>query len=211
MRWVGSIGGTCDQLAEMIDYAQRLEELRKIISSYGDRLERVQRLYLSESSAALAVMPDLDFKIRRATADFFEIPFRKVAFAGSAQLGISVHKGRSFSQGESDLDIACIDTALFHKAWMDVIKVTRAFTSEESFVGGEDVIREFKDALLRRAMIRVRNMPKSELSHGWRSFEKRLTLEHSSVFKSVSVAIYASEYAFCWKQDSALSAIRRIG
>lgn len=192
----------------MVDYEERVRQIRGVISSYGNRLERVQRLYLSDASPALASIPEIEFLVRKEVAQFYCVPLRKVAFAGSAQLGVSIHKGRSFLLGESDLDIACIDAALFGKAWMDVIECTRAFTDESLFPRG-GIVR-FKDQLLRRAMIRVEAMPTSRLANEWRSFEESLTLRYSATFKRVSVAIYANEQAFCWKQDSVVQQLRGV-
>lgn len=207
MTWVASTGGTCDA---MVDFDERIKQIRAVIGSYGSRLERAQRLYLSDSSPALASIPEIEFQVRKTVSQFFQVPLRKVAFAGSAQLGVSVHKGRSFLPGESDLDIACVDGALFTRAWMDVIDVTRAFTDESGFPQRGTAISRFKDQLLRRAMIRVAAMPTSDLSTSWRRFEDSLTLQNLATFKRVSVAIYPNEQAFCWKQDSAIQLLRGV-
>lgn len=194
----------------IIDFEERVRQIRAVISSYGSRIERVQRLYLSDASPALSSIPEIEFRVRKEVSQFFGIPLRKVAFAGSAQLGVSVHKGRCFLPGESDLDIACIDEALFGRAWMDVIDATRAFTDESAFARGGEAVARFKDQLLRRAMIRVAAMPRSDLAEAWREFEDSLTLRYSATFKRVSVAIYANEQAFCWKQDSAIQQLKGV-
>ena len=50
-------------------------------------------------------------------------------------------------------------------------------------------------------------MPYSKLSGKWVRFEDELSKQHSDAFRKVSVSIYINEYAFCWKQDSAIALI----
>jgi hypothetical protein len=110
----------------------------------------------------------------------------------------------------SDLDAACVDIDLFQRAWIDVIATTRAFTDLTPFpTTGAANINIFKEQILRRGMIRVDVMPKSQLSLSWSQFQGELSRRHTAIFRRVTLAIYMNEYAFCWKQDSALS--RLIG
>jgi hypothetical protein len=184
----------------------RKADAKELLKRYKDRLTRSQRMYLGEPAAALVQHRDVEFQLKRETAEFFCIPFRRVAFAGSAQLGFSVVKDRPFVEKESDLDVACISSELFQKAWVDVIEATQAFSNNSVFGGlrTED-IELFKSSILRRGMIRIEIMPKTTLAETWRAFESVLTMKNRHIFKKVSVAIYINEYAFCWKQDSVLS------
>ena len=165
---------------------------------------------MEERAAALTQQREVEYLVKKQVSSFFGIGYTEVAFAGSAQLGFSVHKNRLFRRGMSDLDVALVSPALFQQAWMNVIDATSAFTDETKFSGLNSAeIEAFKSAILRRGMIRVELMPKSELSIAWRSFEDQVGRRYAAHFKSISFAIYLNEYAFCWKQDSAISSMLR--
>lgn len=187
-----------------------LSGIQKVVRAYPDRFTRARRLFVEERCAALSAERETEFEIKRRVCDLFEVPYTSVFFAGSAQLGISIRKDQLFKRSVSDLDVACVDVNLFQKAWMDAVSATRAFTDLTPFSGrGEGDVDYFKTALLRRGMIKVSSMPRSELSRRWLSFEDELSRRYSSIFGRINFAIYMNEYAFCWKQDSALSAIMR--
>lgn len=182
--------------------------LRNLGSLYKDRLDRLRRIYVENRSYALASNREVEFLIKRDVAKYFGIGHTDICFCGSAQLGFSVHKDRLFEPRKSDLDIACVSTSLFQAAWIDVIDTTKAFSDNTVFAGTKKAdVETFKDQILRRGMIRVATMPRSNLSIRWRSFEDSLSRKHNTIFGSASIAIYMNEYAFCWKQDSALSQI----
>jgi hypothetical protein len=63
------------------------------------------------------------------------------------------------------------------------------------------------DQILRRGVIRVGMMPYSKLSRKWVQFENALSRKHNDAFREVSFSIYINEYAFCWKQDSAIASV----
>lgn len=181
-----------------------------LAGKYSDRLRRARRLFIEERAIALASDREVEYSVKESISQFFGIKYSEVAFAGSAQVGFSAHKNRPFLKAVSDLDVACVSSNLFQVAWADVITATRAFTDATKFAGlRQEEVDRFKDGILRRGMIRVAIMPRSELSMGWKNFENALSREYSAYFGSVSVAIYMSEYAFCWKQDSAISSILR--
>ena len=187
-----------------------LSGIKSVVRTYPDRFTRARRLFVEERCAALASERETEFEIKRRVSDLFEVAYTSVFFAGSAQLGFSVHKDQLFKRAESDLDVACVDVGLFQRAWMDAVSVTRAFTDLTPFSGhSPGDIEYFKSALLRRGMIKVSAMPSSDLSRRWRSFEDELSRTHSSIFSRINFAIYMNEYAFCWKQDSSLTAIMR--
>lgn len=66
-----------------------------------------------------------------------------------------------------------------------------------------------QEQILRRGMIRVDAMPISTLSREWSAFQIDLSLKHTDIYRNITLAIYINEYAFCWKQDSALAEIMR--
>ena len=177
---------------------------------YSDRLRRARRVFVEERAVALASDREVEYSVKESISQFFGIKYSEIAFAGSAQVGFSAHKNRPFVKAVSDLDVACVSSDLFQIAWADVITATRAFTDATKFAGlREGEVDRFKDGILRRGMIRVEIMPRSELSMRWKSFEDSLSREYATYFGGINVAIYLNEYAFCWKQDSAISSILR--
>lgn len=184
--------------------------VREIGSAYPDREQRARRLYVEERAAALHSDREREFAIRTEISEFFRVPYSAVAFCGSAQIGFSILKDKLFEPAVSDLDAACISPELFQRAWIDVAKSTRALSDLTKF--GRRSPRDiqiFQDQILKRGMIRVAAMPQSSLSPAWSSFQMQLSRKHASVFRNVSVAVYMNEYAFSWKQDSALSQLLR--
>lgn len=186
------------------------ETARGIGAKFTDREERARRLFLTERPASLNRQADREFKIKSDVSAFFDVPYASVAFCGSGQLGFSAHKNRLFQPGTSDLDAACIDPILFQQAWIDVIDTTRAFSDLSTFgqSGQEGVIR-LKDQIVKRGMIRVDAMPRSKLSRAWSNFQSQLSRRHTDLYQKISIAIYMNEYAFCWKQDSAIAEIMK--
>lgn len=188
---------------------ESLEELKASVKAvagrYVDRLDRSRRLYIEDRPRALADSRDQEYKIKSQIAKYFGIRYSSISFCGSAQIGFSVYKDTLFAPARSDLDVACISGDLFQRAWTDVVETSRAFNDFTPFgnIKLEDVVK-FREQISARGMIRIRQMPKSPQSILWRTFEDRISREFRSLFGSVSIAVYMNEYAFCWKQDSAL-------
>jgi hypothetical protein len=194
--------------------AEALVRMKAAVRSIGARFEnreqRARRLFVEERAASLHFDRDREFAIRADISTFLSVPYSAIAFAGSAQLGFSVHKDRLFEPGASDLDAACVDVGVFQRAWIDIVETTRSFTDATPFgARGAQDIEQFKDQILRRGMIRLDAMPQSELSLEWNAFLGRLSRRHTTLFQRISLAIYMNEYAFCWKQDSSLATLMR--
>ena len=189
-----------DVLAELKD------AVRKIGRNYPDRFHRARRLFVEERPAALAQSREIEYEIKSTISEELKVPYSSVCFSGSSQLGFSVHKDRLFELASSDLDIACVNGSLYQHAWSDIMATTRAFTDITPFTGYTWYdIERLKDNILRRGMIKIDLMPRSKLSNGWRDFQNKLGRRYVEFFGSISIAIYMSEYAFCWKQDTSLT------
>lgn len=186
------------------------DAVRNIGKRFPDREERARRLFITERAASLHKREDVEFSIKTDISRFLDIPYSSVSFCGSGQLGFSVHKNKLFEPGVSDLDAACIDPYLFQRAWMDVITTTRAFSDLTKFgTAGSGRVDLLRDQIVRRGMIRVDAMPLSDLSRKWSTFQGELSRKHTALYRNVTIAIYINEYAFCWKQDSALNTLMR--
>ena len=182
------------------------QHVRMIGKKYSDREQRARRIFIEERAASLHQERDREFAIRTEVSTFFRIPYSAVSFCGSGQIGFSIHKDKFFEPCVSDLDVACIDVELFQKAWVDVVSTTRAFTDLTPFGRRSPrYIEQFKELILRRGMIRVDVMPQSPLSQFWSQFQGQLSRKHTALFRNINFAIYMNEYAFCSKQDGALS------
>ena len=184
--------------------------VREIGSHYQSRHDRARRLFVEERAASLHEDREREYAIKNEISNFFGVAYSHVCFTGSGQLGFSIVKERLFEPAVSDLDAACIDADLFQQAWIDVIDTSKAFTDSTVFGGGgKGAIDKLKDQMVRRGMIMIDLMPASKLKRSWTQFQGALGRRHVTLFRSISIAIYMNEYAFCWKQDSALSRIMR--
>lgn len=190
----------------MLTVDERRDDLRATLQSYPDVVTRVRRAYFDRASFALADKHDVEFEIKHLVADRYGIPFRSVVFTGSAQLGFSPQKDTEFQPGSSDLDIACIDARLFQEVWQSLLTATRAFSDLSGFSSTRHADR-LRDQLLRRSMILFDYLPRSRIRTEEQRFLDGLSRRFRSHFGRISLAVYMNEWAFCWKQDSALSTI----
>jgi hypothetical protein len=181
------------------------DDLRAALLKQGDVVNQVRRAYFDRPSFALSDKHDVEFEIKKRVANRYSIPFRSVVFAGSAQLGFSPQQDTLFRPGQSDLDIACIDSGLYQKVWQ-VMTRTRALKDLSGFLNKEHSDR-MADHLLRRGMILLDFMPNCPERNEELTFFDQLGREHRRLFNRVSLALYMNEWAFCWKQASALSTV----
>lgn len=191
-----------------MDLEDRKRRVLSISAKYRDREVRARRLFVEDRAISLEEHREQEFEIRLAVSDYFSIPHGSVCFCGSTQLGFSPHKNTLFQIGVSDLDIACIDSELYQYAWTDIVHSTRAFTDQTKFRNSHSMAL-LKDQMLRRGMINIDLMPRSDLHSKWTEFCSELSRKHMKLFGKIGIAIYMSEYAFCWKQDSVISALVR--
>jgi hypothetical protein len=180
--------------------------LRATLISYTDPITRSRKAYFENQSFAFADKHDREFRIKSDVCEYFKVPFRSVVFTGSAQLGFSPHKDTPFQAGKSDLDIACVSSDLYVQYWEDILRTTRAFTDQTSFVG-RNHFESLKEHILRRGMILIDFMPNSALKKAATDFLDTIGRQHRDVFNRVTFAIYLNEYAFCSKQTSALNLV----
>lgn len=180
--------------------------MKTLLEPHQRPIDRARRIYFDRPSYALDGKHDVEFKIKSAVSEFFGLAFRSVVFTGSAQLGFSPHKDTAFIPGQSDLDVACIDSGLFQKYWEYILTETYAFSNQNKFIDPNHA-EKLKDQILRRGMIFVRYLPKGILRRETMQFLDGLSVEHRALFKSITVAFYVNEYSFCWKQNTAIDQI----
>lgn len=192
---------------------ERREYIRRLSAMDKEPLRRAQRIFLEEPSFAIAGKKDCEFDIKESVSTYFSVPFRSIAFCGSAHLGFSPHKGTEFKPGDSDLDVAIIDGNAFQSAWMSLVEATKAFTDLSKFPvrkkNDVDVPTEVREMISKRGLLHLDNMPTCKRFDKDRNFLDSLSKRYNVMFSSVKVSFYLSEYAFCWKQNSAVQGMVR--
>jgi hypothetical protein len=183
---------------------KRRSEMVEATKSCANGMSKVRRLYLDSPSYALGDKHGIEFEIKTQIANRYRIPFRSVVFSGSAQIGFSPQKDRIFIPGDSDLDVACIDAGLFTDVWLKILDVTHAFNDESCFLNPGHA-EKLTTNLLKRGMILLDFIPKCDDRTEEIAFLDRLSSYYRTYFSRISLAIYANEQAFCWKQMSVLS------
>lgn len=190
----------------MSDQRARIE---KLAASIEDPVSRVTRIYLEEPSFCLGRNRDLEFSIKRYVARGLGVPYRTLAIAGSAQLGFSPHKGTSFRKGESDLDLAVIDTMLFRDLMEVCISETGSFSNLTKFTGrgGEKSAQMLREYISTKGIIPISLMPLCERVTRIEQILAQASKIGRGAFSDVNLAAYMSEAAFCWKQNSGLQLV----
>lgn len=180
--------------------------IKALAENHGDPVRRAQRLYLEEPSFCLGRQRDLEFSLKRDTAEYLGVSYRSVVFAGSAQLGFSPAKGTDFRLGESDLDLAAIDGTLFQELLEHCINNTRSFSDLRGFTqrGGQSSADRLREYITRRGMIPISYLPSSDRVQRIEQFLSSLSERCYGIFGGVTLAVYMSEAMFCWKQDSGI-------
>ena len=77
--------------------------------------EIARKVFLTYPTKAFVGNEERQYEILNSVAEYFRVPITSIQVAGSAKLGQSVHKKTAFIPGQSDLDLAIIDSHLF--AW----------------------------------------------------------------------------------------------
>lgn len=182
------------------------EELRILANQYS-RDDRIRRIFLDEPSFPHAGKKEIEHQIKKKIADFYDVPFRSIALCGSAHLGFSPYKNTNFKPGHSDLDVAIIDAKVFQTTWMKLVSATRAFNDLSSFHGytnPTETADRVKSMMLKRGLFHLHQLPICKEFAESRKFIDSLSTNYREMFSEVSLTIYMNEYAFCWKQDSAI-------
>lgn len=188
----------------------RRDEIAALARQYNDPAERARRIFLDEPSYGASQKRGTEFEIKSALATQFAVPFRAVAFCGSAQLGFSAHKGSDFIAGASDLDAAIIDSIAFQRIWQTLVHATKAFTDLSGFDAQRQpdaTAVQIRDMMARRGLLHLNQMPRAREFDVSRNFLDQLSVKHRDLFARINVSFYINEYAFCWKQNSALQSL----
>lgn len=188
----------------------RIDEIRKIAERYDNAEDRARRIFLEEASFAIGGKKNTEFYIKSVVARRFRVPFRAVVFCGSSHLGFSPYKDQEFIPGKSDLDLALISMDAFQATWRALNEATKSFTDFAVFSRFEqplEVADEVKTMMVKRGVLHLSKMPACPDFDGIRDFLDKLAKPHRSLFGAITLSFYMNEYAYCWKQNSAIETI----
>lgn len=167
--------------------------------------EIVRKVYLAYPTKAFIGDEERQFHILNDISSHFSIPIMSVQVAGSAKIGKSFHKKTDFIPGDSDLDVAIIDSNLFRKYMEMVFDVTKGYSDRTRFPikSGQSTADEYI-AYIAKGIFRADLMPSCEARAEWSKFFGQLSIKHGDLFKSINAGIYISQMFFENKQRSAI-------
>jgi hypothetical protein len=164
-----------------------------------------RKIYLTYPTQVFIGQEERQFVILDAIANFFDVPITSVQVAGSAKTGRSFHQRQNFRPGESDLDIAIIDSHLFTRYSEAAFRLSRGFSDHTVFPMREGVPTYDEYArYLARGVFRPDLMPIGPDRANVRNFFGQLSAKHSDLFSGITGAIYMSQVFFENKQRSAI-------
>lgn len=172
--------------------------------------EIARKIFLTYPTHAFVGNEELQYSVYNEIAIFFDIPISAVHVAGSAKIGKSIHKGRDFMPGTSDLDIAIIDMRLFTRYMEHVCKISKNYSDLTQF----PVINNFStcEAYLRylsKGIFRPDLMVFGQERAKINNFFGTLSSRYSDLFSSINSSIYLSEIFFQNKQRSVITNIMK--
>lgn len=179
-----------------------IETIKKNLASKVPRRDIVRKVYLTMPTSAFHDNYDIQYDILNSISKYFSVPITSVHVAGSAKVGRSIHKNRDFTPGESDLDIAIIDSGLFTK-WMEI-----SFEASRSYINyynNED--RNKFLFYISKGIFNYKVMPRCSARGEIETFFHQLTVKHEQIFRTISAFVYLSQTFFEVKQ---LSVIKNI-
>jgi hypothetical protein len=190
-----------------------LEKARPYIET-DKKTEAINRLFAYDQCFAFKDDEGQGFDLMQKIADYFNISLRSVHIVGSAQLGHSFFKDRNFNPGESDLDVAIVNTELFLRYYEFCYVVTKQYKDKTNFpkhgeLEPNEVAKRFMEYLA-RGYIRPDYMPYSKKRSDWMTFFNKLGNTYISKFKKITCGIYLSQTFFSMKQQEILTEIERV-
>lgn len=188
--------------------------LKEIVAPYDDEKHALNRLFSYQECFAFKDCKETGFDISQKISDFFAVSLRSVYFVGSAQLGYSFAKNSDFKEGDSDLDVAIVDSNLYLHYLEIMNTITRSFTVLDKFskhgaLSPNEVAEAFKLSLV-KGYFRPDYMPQCDEKYKWDKFFNDLSNQHSKQFKKITCGIYVSPTVFNMKQKFILNRIRRM-
>ncbi|ELV7529269.1 hypothetical protein QMU90_003191 [Edwardsiella ictaluri] len=114
-----------------------LDEFNQVLhqtTDSDDLLKDFCRKNLLHGTPFVFASRDGDFyEFRKRIGDFFDIPFYEIYIMGSAKLGFSPFKNKTFDF-DSDIDVALVSPALFEKIMIDISDFQMSFRKNRGVV-----------------------------------------------------------------------------
>lgn len=168
--------------------------------------EIARKIYLCYPTKVFIDREEDAFDILNRISNHFQVQFTNVQVVGSSKTGFSYHQSREFQPGESDLDIAIIDSSLFLKYTQIAFKVTKRYRDLTLFKNTAQY--QGFVTYLAKGMLRPDLMPRCKEKDDWFDFFNRLSSSYYKLFKSINGGIYADYFFFEDKQGAVVSQYR---
>jgi hypothetical protein len=171
------------------------------LSKSHSHVRIVRELYLAPNVYALADDTSSRNEILEAIRYAFNVPYTHIHINGSAKTGYSYYKARDFIRGESDLDVAIIDSGLFCRYQEEAVRVTENYRNLTPFPVRQDIpdVPTVFQRNVAIGYIRPDLLPQCQLKTDFLNFFQQLSSRHLK-FKSISAAVFLSERLFELKQ-----------
>jgi hypothetical protein len=167
--------------------------------------EIARKVYLTYPTKVFVGQEERQFAILNEIGSFFDVSITSVQVAGSAKTGRSFHQRQDFRPGDSDLDIAIIDTHLFTRYSEAAFRLSRGFSDQSVFPirDGAPAYEEYA-RYLARGVFRPDLMPVGPERARIRNFFDQISAKHSDLFSSITGSFYMSQVFFENKQRSSI-------
>lgn len=182
---------------------------KKIKEELNENIEHKEisrKIYLSYPTKVFIGIEDSEYDILNKISEYFRIPLYNVHVAGSAKTGYSYYKSKEFIAGESDLDIAIIDSNLFIK-YVDIVStVTKGFKDKRRF--NYNKYPSYCNYIA-SGIFRPDLMPRCKEKSEWFSFFNKLSGSYYELFKDINAGIYATQSIFEERQARNFNILRK--
>lgn len=187
--------------------------LSEIKGSTYTNPKEAEKVFLCHQSWVFLDNQAQKYEICSEIANYFQISICDVKISGSSHLGYSASKNQEFKPGESDLDIAIINSNLFSKYIQISKAVSKDLNDASAFPVDPISNASLKEKFWRYSAIgyfRPDLMPHCPIRSTWFKFFAALSRKHA-LFKSINAGIYISEQLYVDKQIKTIEMMRKQG
>ena len=127
-----------------------------------------RKIYLSFPTHVFKGKEEMEFELLNSIKEFFRIPFSSIKVVGSSKIEYSYVKNKKFIQGQSDLDVAIVDSHLFQFYCESVFKETIGLTDLSKFGRSSEGVSKYPSycKYLSKGMFRPDLMPIGQNQQG---------------------------------------------
>jgi hypothetical protein len=167
--------------------------------------EIARKIYITYPTLAFVGAEEQQYEVLNEISQFFGVPISCIQVAGSAKTGRSFHKQQDFVPGISDLDVAIVDASLFVR-YMELVFIKAKGYSDKTGFPVRKGLSTYEEYFryIARGIFRPDLMTVGPERAQWRDFFSKLSDKHTTLFGSISAAIYLSQSFFEYKQRTAI-------